>query len=159
MSNVEYAALPGDGLPGDGEFRELPRTMPKRFFDRIKEVRSAIREGREIPQPSAEYRSTAQFVRRLFTPRRQELSWEEKFEQRNGRPMRHLSPTAKALRKTERKTDAEIAHQNGITVEALQDGKLRLKAQRLAEEIRRDHVAMTRLELTMGTHRPAYEEQ
>jgi hypothetical protein len=41
-------------------------SAPKRFADRIVEIRHALIERRPIPEPSAEYRAAADFAHKLF---------------------------------------------------------------------------------------------
>ncbi len=45
-------------------------TAPRRFALRIAEIRSAIRDGRTIPPPSAEYRASAKAFEQTLFPTR-----------------------------------------------------------------------------------------
>lgn len=113
-------------LAGNGwDLPSVSTACPKRFADRIVEIRAAMVESRPIPQPSAEYRSwaAADFAKKRA-------------------PVLHPLTVTRKPAVTAQKTDAEIARSNGFTLEAYQDAKLRLRAKKLGEELRREAPAL-----------------
>jgi hypothetical protein len=49
-----------------GRWDAIPESAPPRFARRMIEIRAALDAGREVPEPSAEYRASMSFADRLF---------------------------------------------------------------------------------------------
>jgi hypothetical protein len=123
-------------LDGDDARRER-REKPLGFGDasnapdwakvRIIQIRSAVVEGRAVPAPS-----------RAFIAGCEKRSLDRKPHLTGARSLEDKFLAEHGYEYHQRNSNAAVAKRNGITVEALEDAKLRLKLKEQGERIRRE---------------------
>jgi hypothetical protein len=145
-------------------------SAPKHFQDRIVEIRAALAEKRDVPQPSREYQTRSlaagHFTSKVFrTP-----SLEDIYFQETGKFFRLHAPVF-SFRSVNKRKDtltpaqmADLSRRSGVSVATLQLMETRSRAKRLGEAIKKDAQTIRNIEykrvetMTADEQRRAYEK-